>query len=72
MGYTMHLRATDGTAQGSHALRRFMEIVNGSRAAPQQPPQPQVQAQPTGEIALPLFLGFPMMGWRESLVLLQL
>jgi len=30
-GYTLHLRPCDGTAQGSEGLRRFMEIVNGSR-----------------------------------------
>lgn len=31
IGYTMHLRPKDGGVQAVEALRRFMDLVNGSR-----------------------------------------
>lgn len=47
VGYTMHLRPPDNTAQGAHALKRFMELVNGSRAQPRPPQQaPQPPSKP--------------------------
>ena len=52
-GYTLHLRPPDGSSHGSQSLRRFMEIVNGSRVlAPAGQPQ-QPQSQPSTQPSTP-------------------